>query len=106
MGCGCLAVLFAWLSPRFALTFMWIFTDKLTVAFDSFLIGLAGFVLLPYTAVFYALTYSVTRGGPSGFGWLLVAFGALLDLGSWLGAGRQAQNRQRQRVIVVRDDRL
>lgn len=88
------------------MTFMWIFTDKLSVAFDSFLIGLVGFVLLPYTSVFYALTYSVTRGGPSGFGWFLVAFGAFLDLGSWFGSGQQAQHRQRQRVIVVRDERL
>lgn len=87
------------------MTFMWIFTDKLSVAFDSFLIGLVGFVLLPYTSVFY-VDLQRHQGRPSGFGWFLVAFGAFLDLGSWFGSGQQAQHRQRQRVIVVRDERL
>jgi hypothetical protein len=43
--------------------------------------------------VLYALTYA-PLGGVSGFGWFLVAFGFLLDLGSWFGGGREAQRRQ------------
>ena len=105
MGCGCLLVLVAWISPRFVMTFLWIFTDRLSNAFDSFVVGLAGFVLMPYTSVLYALTYSPTDG-VSGLGWLVVGLGALLDLGSWLGSGREARARSQRRVIVVRDDRL
>jgi hypothetical protein len=95
MGCGCLVALLVWLSPRFALVIMQLFTDKLSIAMDSFLMGALGFVFLPYTTVFYALCYAPgLGGGVSGFGWLLVALGFLLDLGSWFGGGKQAQNRQ------------
>lgn len=93
MGCGCLIALLVWLSPRFALVVMQLFTDKLAVSMDSFLMGALGFVFLPYTTVLYALTYAPI-GGVSGFGWFLVAFGFLLDLGSWFGGGREAQRRQ------------
>jgi hypothetical protein len=93
MGCGCLIALLVWLSPRFALVIMQLFTDRLALAMDSFLMGALGFVFLPYTTVFYALCYA-PLGGVSGFGWLLVALGFLLDLGSWFGGGKQAQNRQ------------
>ena len=92
MGCGCLVALVAWLSPRFALFLMWLFTDRLTIAMDSFIMGALGFVFLPYTTVLYALCYAPI-GGVTGFGWLLVALGFLLDLGSWFGGGKQAQQR-------------
>lgn len=95
MGCGCLIVLLTWISPRFALFVMWMLTDRLSVAMDSFLIGLLGFVFLPYTTVLYALAYSAP-GGVSGIGWFLVAFGFLLDLGSWFGGSQQAVARQRR----------
>ena len=95
MGCGCLIALLVWLSPRFVLVLMQLFTDKLSIAMDSFLMGALGFVFLPYTTVFYALCYAPGLGGwVSGFGWILVAFGFLLDIGSWVGAGKQAQSRQ------------
>ena len=74
MGCGCLIALLVWLSPRFALVIMQLFTDRLALAMDSFLMGALGFVFLPYTTVFYALCYA-PLGGVSGFGWLLVALG-------------------------------
>lgn len=93
MGCGCLVALLVWLSPRFALVIMQLFTDKLSISMDSFLMGILGFVFLPYTTVFYALCYAPI-GGVSGFGWFLVALGFLLDLGSWFGGGKQAQRRQ------------
>ncbi len=93
LGCGCLVALFAWLSPRFVLFLMWLFTDRLSIALDSFWVGLLGFVFLPYTTVFYTLCYAPI-GGVSGLGWFIVALGFLLDLGSWFGGGRQAQRGQ------------
>ncbi len=93
LGCGCLIALFAWLSPRFVLFFMWLFTDRLSLAMDSFIMGALGFVFLPYTTVFYALCYSPISG-VSGLGWFIVVLGFLLDLGSWFGGGQQAQQRQ------------
>ena len=89
---GCLLALLAWASPRFVMVLLWLFSDRLTIAFDSFWMGLAGFILVPYTTVFYALAYAPI-GGVSGIGWLLVAFGVMLDLGSWAKAGGEANNR-------------
>ena len=39
MGCGCLIALLVWLSPRFALVIMQLFTDRLALAMDSFCTG-------------------------------------------------------------------
>lgn len=86
---GCIVALLAWISPRFVLVAFWIFGDRLSLAFDSFWMGLAGFVLLPYTTAFYALAYAPGRG-VSGIGWLLVGLAVLLDLGAWTKAGRES----------------
>lgn len=95
MGCGCVAALFAVALPRVTLFLMWVFSDRLSIAFDSFILGFLGFLLLPYTTVFYALAYS-PLDGVTGFGWLLVAVGFIADLSSLFG-GKSA-NDQRVRA--------
>lgn len=92
MGCGCLLAILSLISPRLVLVLLWLFSDRLTIAFDSFVLGFLGFLLLPYTTLFYALAYQPFTG-VSGFGWILVAFGVLLDLGSY-GVGGAARQRQ------------
>ncbi len=69
-------------APRLALFVLWLVTDRLSIAFDSFWPGLAGFILLPYTTVLYVLAYAPGTG-VSGIGWVLVVLGLLLDLGSY-----------------------
>jgi hypothetical protein len=91
MGC-CALVLASWISPRFVLFLMWIFGDRLEVAFDSFWTGLAGFLFLPWTSLAFALAYAPTDE-VSGIGWLFVAVGLALDLGSWFGGGREGRRR-------------
>ena len=91
MGC-CLMSLAAALSPRFVIVFMWIFTERLTIAFNSWWIGFAGFLLLPWTTVMYALCYQPILG-ISGFGYVLVGLGVVLDVMSYAGGGRTAQQR-------------
>lgn len=91
MGC-CAVVLASWISPRFVLFLMWVFGDRLTIAFDSFWAGLAGFVVLPWTSLCYAIAYAPV-GGVGGIGWLFVAAGLLLDLMTWAGGGREGRNR-------------
>jgi len=93
MGCGCLIALLAWLSPRFVIVLLQLFTDRMRLAMDSFIVGSLGFVFLPYTTVIYALVYAPS-GGVSGFGWILVAGGFLADMGTWFGGGKQAKQRQ------------
>jgi hypothetical protein len=88
---GCLLALFAWISPRFVLGLLYVFTNRLTLAFTSGWEGLIGFFLVPYATLFYALVYSPGIG-VRGFGWVVVAVGLLLDLSS-LDAGRRTRAR-------------
>ena len=59
---GCLLAIFAVALPRVTLVFLWLFTERLSWAFDSFIVGFLGFLLLPYTTVFYAIAYSPSTG--------------------------------------------
>jgi hypothetical protein len=88
---GCLLALFAWISPRFVLALLYLFTSRLTIAFSSGWAGIIGFLLLPYTTLFYALVYRPVTG-VRGFGWIVVGLGVLLDLSS-LDVGRRAERR-------------
>jgi len=51
---GCLLVLFALISARLALIIMWIFSDDLSLAYDSWIVPFIGFFLLPWTTFAYA----------------------------------------------------
>ncbi len=89
----CLIVILGAFAPRAALVILWLFTTQLTQAFDSFWLGFAGFVFLPFTTLFYAIAYQPVVG-VDGFGWFLVAFGFILDIANWTGtASRSSQER-------------
>ena len=90
---GCLLALFAFISPRFVLSLLYFFSNRLTIAFTSGWEGLIGFFVLPYTTLFYALVYQ-DGTGVHGFAWIIVALGLLLDLSS-LDAGRRTSERRR-----------
>ena len=92
---GCLLALVAAVSPRLALFFLWVFTDRLAVAFRSGWEGLIGFLLLPYTTLFYALVYAPGKGVDN-FGWVIVALGVVCDLFS-VSFGRRGRRRRRER---------
>jgi hypothetical protein len=89
---GCLLALFAWISPRFVLALLYLFTNRLTLAFSSGWEGVFGFLLVPYATLVYALVYR-PGSGVHGFGWLVVAVGLLLDFSS-LDVGRRVGSRQ------------
>ena len=92
MGCGCLAALIAWFSPRLALFLLWLFTERLAERLDSFLMGFLGFLIAPYTTLFFVIV-AAPGGEVSTLGWVFVAAGVLLDLGSWFGSGSEARRR-------------
>ena len=52
---GCLVAIFAGFFPRIALVVVWIATDYVDRAFDSFLLPLIGLFVLPLTTLVYAL---------------------------------------------------
>ncbi len=73
--------------PRVALFFMWVFTDRLSIAFENFWLPLLGFCFLPFTTIFWAIAYAPISE-VTGVGWLFVAFGFVLDVASYVGGGR------------------
>jgi hypothetical protein len=91
---GCLLALLAAISPRFVIFLLWIFTDRLTIAFHSGWEGVLGFLLLPYTTLFYALVYAPGKGVDT-FGWVIVAIGVLIDLSSLIFGSRARRRRAR-----------
>ncbi len=92
---GCLFALLAAISPRFVIFLLWIFSDRLTIAFRSGWEGVIGFLLLPYTTLFFALVYAPGKGVDS-FGWFIVALGVVLDLSSHLFGSRERRRRTRR----------
>lgn len=82
MGCGCILALLGAIAPRLALVLMWLFTDLLDRAFDSFILPLLGFIFLPLTTVIYVF---VGPNGLTAFDWILLAIGFVIDLGSYGG---------------------
>ena len=69
---------------------LWIFTNYLSRAYDSWLLPLIGFFVLPTTTLTYAVAENGSKGeGIHGLGLVLVILGVLLDLGIW-GGGRGA----------------
>jgi hypothetical protein len=79
---GCLLALLALLSPRLALFGIWVFSDLLGRAFDSWFVPLLGFFLLPWTTLAYAVMWA-SGDRVSGFEWFIVILAFLFDLGSY-----------------------
>jgi hypothetical protein len=85
---ACLVVLLAFISPRLALFAIFLFSDLLSRAFDSWFVPLLGFFLLPWTTLAYAVMWSASTNEVNGFEWFIVILAFLIDLGSWANRGR------------------
>lgn len=92
---GCVVAVVGLAVPRFALALLWVLSDRLSYAFDSFVVGFLGFLLLPTTSLFWAVAYHPVYGVRE-FGWVLVAMGLLVDLSSHGAGGRQVRRRARR----------
>ena len=86
----CFVALLALISPRLALFVMWLFSDLLSRAFDSWLLPLIGFFLLPWTTLAYAAMWDIGGGvnGVEGFEWFIVILAFFVDLASYAGGSR------------------
>ncbi|HEY5942745.1 MAG TPA: hypothetical protein VIT89_07800 [Solirubrobacterales bacterium] len=81
-------VLLAFISPRLALFAIFLFSDLLSRAFDSWFVPLLGFFLLPWTTLAYAVMWSASTNQVNGFEWFIVILAFIIDLGSWANRGR------------------
>jgi len=88
----CFAALFAWISPRLAIVMVWIFTDRMSEAFDSFWMATLGFFVLPWTTLAWAVCYAVPHG-VKGFGYVVVAFALFVDIASYTSGARAQRQR-------------
>jgi ABC-type Na+ efflux pump permease subunit len=76
------------ISPRLALFALFLFSDLLSRAFDSWFVPFLGFFLLPWTTLAYAVMWS-SSDQVTGFEWFIVILAFLIDLGSYAQGGRR-----------------
>ena len=80
------------ISPRLVLFLLWIFSSVLSRAFDSWIVPLLGFFLLPWTTLAYVAFWEWGSGHHViGFEWFFVVLAFLIDVGSY-AHGRQTQS--------------
>ena len=85
---GCLVALFALISPRLALFVLWLFDDLLERAYDTWIVPVIGFFLLPWTTLAYAVMWGISTNEVVGLEWLVVFFALLVDLGAFRHGSR------------------
>jgi len=92
---GCFLALIALFSPRLALFFLWIFSDLLGDAFDSWILPFLGFFILPWTTLTYAAFWDWGNGRHvTGFEWFFVIFAFLMDLAGYAQGRRVYSERE------------
>ena len=87
----CVLILLAFFTPRIVLFLMWIFTNYLSRAYDSFLLPFLGFVFLPATTLAYAIAQN-EFGGVNGIGLVVILIGLAVDIGLLGGGARQRRS--------------
>jgi hypothetical protein len=89
---GCLVALFALISPRLAIFLLFLFSNLLDRAYESWIVPLLGFFLLPWTTLAYAVMWDVGGHGVKGFEWFIVILAFLFDLASWSEGRRERRS--------------
>ncbi len=88
---GCFLAIGALFVPRFVIFLLWLFSDYMSRAFDSWLWPTIGFFFLPTTTLAYAVAQNEFNGF-GGVGLVILLVGFAIDVGL-LGGG--ARSRQR-----------
>jgi hypothetical protein len=86
---GCLLALVALITPRFVIVVLWLFSDYMTRAFDSWLWPTIGFFFLPMTTLAYAVAQNEFNGF-GGIGLVILLVGFAIDVGL-LGGGARSR---------------
>jgi hypothetical protein len=89
---GCLLALLALVTPRFVLVLLWISTNYLSRAFETWLWPTLGFLFLPTTTLAYAVAQNEFNGF-RGIGLVILLVGFAIDVGL-IGGGERGR-RQR-----------
>jgi hypothetical protein len=73
------------ISPRLGIIVLWAFTNYVSRSFDTWIWPLLGLIFLPWTTLLYILV-AAPAGGISFWGWLFVALGLVMDIGSHINS--------------------
>jgi len=81
----CAFVLAALFGPRVGIVLLWLFTDRMTRAYETGLVPVLGFFVLPWTTFLYGLVQG--GGGAVGaFGVFVIVIGFIIDVVSYISA--------------------
>jgi hypothetical protein len=78
----CLVFVTALFFPRVAFALLWIFGDRVELAFSSWLWPALLLAFLPWTGILYTLLWSPSTGVEDAE-WVLVAIAVVVDILSW-----------------------
>jgi hypothetical protein len=88
MGCCLFALLLAG-APRFAFLLWWLVQPvRMQTTFSTFIWPLVGIIFAPWTTIMYV---AVFPGGVTGFDWVLIGLGLVVDIGTYAGNARARQ---------------
>jgi len=86
------ALLFAFaLWPRGWILAYWIFGKQLGDAYDAAIVPIIGFFVAPWTTLLYAWMWAISSNAVTGWEWIVVGVGALLDLWFLVAVARAAR---------------
>lgn len=75
--------------PRLLLVYLWFFTDWYHSLFDGRLWPLLGFLLMPYTLLWYSAVHYWFHGTWSWWHYLVMVFAIVADIGSGSSANKK-----------------
>jgi hypothetical protein len=92
----CATTIFILFGPRLAILVWWIINPALFgSAFNTWIWPLLFAIFAPFTMIFFLISWHL-RPGISGFDWVLIVIGIVLDISSHTGAGYRHRNRLRR----------
>jgi hypothetical protein len=75
--------------PRLFILLFWIFFDELFQdAYDSWIVPVLGFFLLPWTTLAFAAMWGLSSDRVTGFEWIVVALALVIDVWTYAGIRR------------------
>ena len=101
----CFITVLLLLGPR-AAEIVWYLINpaRFAEAFNTLLIPCLGFIFLPWTLLMYVAAWQPAVG-VTGFGWILVGFGLLLDIMTVRRRRQEPQSHSRLPAVVIADVR-
>ncbi|MCP4356796.1 MAG: hypothetical protein GY796_02105 [Chloroflexi bacterium] len=91
----CLVTILVFLGPRMAIIGWYLMNPvRMNAAMGSFMLSCLGFLFLPWTMLAYLVVW-MPELGVTGFGWIIVLLGFIIDIGSYSGGGYGNRDRVR-----------